>query len=231
MKTYTVQDMGNGFYSVDEQGVRSILAVGSERAVLIDTGFGTGDLKAAVQEVTDKPLQLVNTHADSDHLGCNAQFGEAYLHPSDFHLYEARTGRADMQPLWEGDVLDLGGLKLEVIHIPGHTPGSIALLERERRILIGGDTVQPGPVYMFGTARNLAAYRLSLLKLLAMADAYDTVYASHGELEVQPDILNRLVEASEKLMAGELEAKPIPAEMGLDAECKLYVQGDIKLLY
>lgn len=52
--------------------------------------------------------------------------------------------------LWEGTVIDLGFWKFEVILTPGHTPGSIMLLDREKRLLISGDTIQAGDIYMFG---------------------------------------------------------------------------------
>ncbi len=59
--------------------------------------------------------------------------------------------------LWEGTVIDLGFWKFEVILTPGHTPGSIMLLDREKRLLISGDTIQAGDIYMFGPGRNLPA--------------------------------------------------------------------------
>jgi glyoxylase-like metal-dependent hydrolase (beta-lactamase superfamily II) len=43
----------------------------------------------------------------------------------------------------EGDVIDLGDRQLEVLHVPGHTPGSIALWESETGLLFSGDTVYP----------------------------------------------------------------------------------------
>ena len=59
------------------------LIVGPEKAVLIDTGCGIGDLHKAVAEVTDKPVIVVNTHTHLDHLGSNRQFDEIAMfdHP------------------------------------------------------------------------------------------------------------------------------------------------------
>src|ERR1022692_859034 len=59
------------------------LIIGPEKAVLIDTGCGIGDLRKAVAEVTDKPVIVVNTHTHLDHLGSNRPFDEIAMfdHP------------------------------------------------------------------------------------------------------------------------------------------------------
>jgi glyoxylase-like metal-dependent hydrolase (beta-lactamase superfamily II) len=59
------------------------LLIGPEKATLIDTGCGIGNLRRAVEEVTDKPVIVVNTHTHLDHLGSNRQFDEIamYDHP------------------------------------------------------------------------------------------------------------------------------------------------------
>lgn len=60
------------------------LLIGRDRAALIDTGCGIGDLRRAVRAVTDRPVVVVNTHTHPDHLGGNHQFGDVAMfdHPS-----------------------------------------------------------------------------------------------------------------------------------------------------
>jgi glyoxylase-like metal-dependent hydrolase (beta-lactamase superfamily II) len=59
------------------------LIIGQDRAALIDTGCGIGDLRTAVKAVTDKPIIVINTHTHPDHLGSNYQFDEIAMfdHP------------------------------------------------------------------------------------------------------------------------------------------------------
>lgn len=59
------------------------LIIGPEKAALIDTGCGIGNLRKAVAEVTDKPVIVINTHTHLDHLGSNRQFDEIAMfdHP------------------------------------------------------------------------------------------------------------------------------------------------------
>lgn len=68
-------------------GVFMDLIVGRNRALLLDTGYGLGDLAGAVRSLTDLPLIVVNSHGHLDHTCGNDQFEEpAYIHPLDMEL-------------------------------------------------------------------------------------------------------------------------------------------------
>jgi glyoxylase-like metal-dependent hydrolase (beta-lactamase superfamily II) len=206
-------------YRIEDNGVRAFLFIGSEKALLVDTGFGAaGSLKAVVESLTESPVMLVNTHADPDHIGNNKEFDVAYMHPAEMSNYYLNADRsARVSPLWDGDIIRLGDRSLEVVLIPGHTPGSIALLERESRLLVAGDSVSAGPVFMFDDMRNLHAYLASMEKLVGMKDAFDAVYPSHGPFPILPETVNKALAATIKMLAGELAPKeppfPIPAKM------------------
>ena len=78
---------------------------------------------------------LALSHSDRDHIGGCAQFeGELWLHPAEYErfLQNMPQNRLRLKPLWEGDTIELGGRKLAVLHTPGHSPGSIMLLEPEQ---------------------------------------------------------------------------------------------------
>ena len=92
MSYYRIEDLG-GYYRIGSpEAVFSYLIVGAERAMLIDTGYGLGDLPAAVREVTELPLVIVNTHGHCDHMGGNARFdAPCYMHPADWTLARAHA--------------------------------------------------------------------------------------------------------------------------------------------
>ena len=209
--SYEPVSIGKNSYRIENNGVRSFLFIGSEKALLVDTGFG-GNLKAVVETLTDKPVMLVNTHSDPDHIGANSEFDTAFMHRDEIANYGEKA-----EPLNDGEIIDLGGRMFEVIHIPGHTPGSIALADRENRIIITGDTVSDGPVFMFGEGRDLPTYMNSLKKLIAISDQFDIVYPSHGTFPLSPAQFSVNLEAAEKLSAGELTPEeppfPIPAKL------------------
>jgi glyoxylase-like metal-dependent hydrolase (beta-lactamase superfamily II) len=213
-KKYEVIRIDDGGWRIEDEMVRAFLFAGTKRALLIDTGFGNGDLKSVVAGLTSLPVTLVNTHADDDHTGCNAQFGAAHIHPAEYAWYFAQKPRdAQVAPLWEGESIDLGGRSFEVVLIPGHTPGSIALLDRAGRVLVAGDSVSETPVFIFGGVRNIRAFRESMEKLYGLKDAFDTVYPSHGPFPAHKDMIDKLRTAAEKLAAGELAGVAPPFEI------------------
>lgn len=93
--------------------------------MLVDTGFGTLPILDMVRELTNLPVFLVNTHTDKDHTGGNKDFNPVYMHPAEMdHYKSALPDGCQMEhvhPLWEGQILDLGHWKFEVILTPGHT--------------------------------------------------------------------------------------------------------------
>lgn len=226
---YTALKLEEGFWSIDEGGVRSFLIEGIDRAMLVDTGFGHGDLKAFVETLTPHPIFLVNTHTDGDHIGCNEQFKRAFMHPSEMDYYHLRNGNdgAEALPVLDGHVFDLRIRKFEVIAIPGHTPGSIALLDRSNKLLISGDSISLGGIFMFGSGRDMEAYISSMQKLENMLDEFDTIWPSHGLGPIDSSIIAELIEGAKKLLRGELEGK-IP---GRDLPCRLFEYGRAHFLY
>ena len=69
MNEYKVHTLRDGLYSIEDRHVRFFLLEGDSKALLVDTGFGSGDLKTLVGGLTDKPVTLIITHADGDHIG------------------------------------------------------------------------------------------------------------------------------------------------------------------
>jgi len=80
-------------YSIkDRMEVYCWLITGGQSALLLDTGYGIGDLPTAVRSVTGKPLTVVLSHGHADHVLGSAQFEQVFLHPADFELYNEHCG-------------------------------------------------------------------------------------------------------------------------------------------
>lgn len=229
---FTLQKIAENIWAIEQKGVRAFLLVGEDQAILVDTCFG-GDIHSVCRSITEHPITLITTHADPDHIGCDQQFPVQYLHRAEFGRYESRgKGSTHALPMEAGDVFTVGKYRLEVVLIPGHTPGSIALLDRTHRFLISGDTVQSHCIFMHGDGRDLQAFRGSIEKLEAMRQdgLFDTVYPSHGEAVVPADILADHLALAEDLLRG--RAVPAgPAPDWFPDTVKRYRHGRAQMYY
>lgn len=194
-------------WAIEDGHVRCFLLAGESMALLIDSGISGLDLKGIAGELTDLPLKLINTHADRDHIAGNGLFSEFFMHPSEamvYHKISQGTGR--ILPVYDKDRIDLGNRILEVIYVPGHTPGSITVLDKAHRCLLGGDPIQEdGDIFMFGIHRDLEAYVLGLEHLLQRADEFDRIYPSHAKMPVSKDIIPALIQGAKDIQNGLVE--------------------------
>ena len=199
---YETIQIDEATWRIENGMVRCYLLAGGEKALLVDTGMTLPDARAIAEGLTDKPVQLICTHGDPDHISGNAAFPEVYMSPAEEENYRAFQGPGVILPVKEGDVLDLGGREIEIIDLPGHTPGSIALLDRSRRALISGDSVQNGGIFMFGPGRDLALLRDSLRRLQRRTGEFDAVWPAHGSFPVAPELVGQIATGAEKVLAG-----------------------------
>jgi hypothetical protein len=133
--------------------------------VLVDTGFGSDadvlEQWLRAQGVAPDRLSLiVNTHHRSDHVGGNFRLQSRYGIPIAAHRLEAALVNARdpeacrarwldqpvepyqvQRPLLEGDVIDTGALRWEVLHTPGHTLGHVSLYAKSKKLLLLGDAL------------------------------------------------------------------------------------------
>ena len=186
----------------EDDGVRFFLLCGKEKAALVDSGMNTPNAREMAESLTDLPLILINTHADSDHISGNGAFEEFYMSPAEEENYRQNGGKGTILPVKEGDLIDLGDRPLRIIDIPGHTPGSIAILDENYRVLISGDSVEDGNVFMFGRFRDIDRYIESMRHLAEYDGRYDEVYAMHGSIPVKPDITEKLIEGATQIKNG-----------------------------
>src|SRR3989338_9044911 len=129
---------------------------------VIDAGSGLNftrlqDLLKIMKKTLEDWKWVVNTHCHFDHCGGDGYFFNAQIamHELDSPVLEAGDTQksvadafdATLKPkkvarrLKDGDIIQAGPLTLEVLHTPGHTPGSICLYEKKQKILFSGDTL------------------------------------------------------------------------------------------
>ncbi len=127
------------------------------RAIIIDPGDQGAKIRAALDKYKLKPAVVINTHGHYDHIGSDDDFGvTVYVHKNDLPmLLDARKNlsaafgssaykvSSPIKTLADGDIIRLDELELEVIHLPGHTPGGIGLVMKKPQtdIVFTGDTL------------------------------------------------------------------------------------------
>lgn len=201
------------WHIVDYRKDSMYLVEGEHEALLIDTGMGEGDLKALVNSITKKPLSVVITHAHWDHIMQADQFEEVYLNHKDRQIIELFKLDVDYRrflDVREDHVFDLGGRSLQVIEVPGHTPGSIVLLDRQNGLLFSGDSVGAGHTWMhLPGCLPLSVYLQSLKRLLRI-DGFSKIYHGHlAESKAFPSsYLEDLIKAVELVIDGKLKGEP-----------------------
>ena len=138
-----------------------------KECIIIDPGCYSTEEEQELKTFIDKsellPKWLVNTHCHLDHVFGNKFIAEAYhltlhLHPKEEVVlqFAPTSGLMYEMPfdnyqgefifLNEGDSITLGDDKLEIIHVPGHSPGSICFYCKAQNFIIGGDVLFNGSI-------------------------------------------------------------------------------------
>jgi hydroxyacylglutathione hydrolase len=218
----------------DHKAVNVYLVEGRDSSLLIDTGIGAADILSQVKILTQKPLLVVNTHGHADHAGANYQFAKIYISaadssaarqsatpdsrataaknmlrgasPQDNEKYKGEEIHSVLIAVSNGHVFDLGGRHIEVIETPGHTPGSICLLDRENKLLFSGDNNNTAVWLFLPESLPMRQYMSSLQILSARFSEFKIILPGHG-LPKKTDFLNDQIACVGSILNG----KCVPA--------------------
>jgi glyoxylase-like metal-dependent hydrolase (beta-lactamase superfamily II) len=140
------------------------LILGRERALLVDTGAGESTAPAAVGKLLAQrgklPLVVAHSHGHGDHVAADAAFQKL-----DGINFVAATSEAEQKAFgiskWPEEIgaIDLGGRVVDVIPIPGHQAAHVAYYDRRTGILLTGDHLYPGRLYVTDFPQYLASTR------------------------------------------------------------------------
>lgn len=194
--------------------VNIYLLLGSEKALLIDTGCGLFPLKPIIDKIIgQRELLVFNTHCHFDHRGANDEFPEVYIHESEKAMisipediswlkyssnevikeYDKKDFKLKpsliVKSVEDGDELDLGGIKVKIIHTPGHSDGSISLVT-DRGELFTGDLAHYGAMYLQKKSGTHVILE-SLSKLLTVFEnnKLKEIYPAHEDYAVGKELL------------------------------------------
>jgi len=107
----------------------------------------------------------------------------------------------------DGDTIDLGGRVLEVLHVPGHTPDSLALIDRENGLLWTGDTYYDATIWIYVPETDLESYERSLDRLAALAGSVERLLPAHNTVSADPANLIEAARAIRGVRSGSVSGE------------------------
>ena len=227
---FTIDQVDESTYIISEyrhwEETHCYLLIGSDRALLIDTGLGICNICEQVRKLTDKPVTAVATHIHWDHIGGHKYFPDFYAHkaeldwlngkfplpvqavkkmltdrcelPEDFDIgkYEIFQGKPS-RVLKDGDTIDLGERTIQAFPTPGHSPGHLCFWEAEKGYLFTGDLVYKGTLFANYPSTDPQRYLDSLEKIAVLPAK--RILPGHHSLDIQPEIVIRMRDAFREL--------------------------------
>ncbi len=207
MEKIEVKEIRKNLYAIEDPGVREFFVVGKDKVLLFDTGFGKYPLGEIIRKYSDLPVEVALTHGHIDHVSGLKEFGSCYVTEKDAPMLPPGIQTRFIK---DGDELSCGEYTFEVVEIPGHTEGSVVFLDKAEKIMIGGDSIQPGPIFMFGDVKKFDDYIASMEKLWGLRDFISEIYPAHNADVVGPEFIRLCIEDAESFVAGKLVAEEIP---------------------
>jgi glyoxylase-like metal-dependent hydrolase (beta-lactamase superfamily II) len=187
LKTFTVGPMEANCYILYSPDKRE--------GLIIDPGAEGARLIKFIQEKKISIRYIINTHGHPDHIGANRKVKEHTSAPILIHQRDApmltksesiltlifpleySSPPADTL-IKDGDLIECAGMRLKVLHTPGHTPGGISLLTDDS--IFTGDTLFAGSVGRFDLPGGSQEVLLnSIRKILSLGENL-TIYPGHG---------------------------------------------------
>lgn len=185
------EEIAPGTWKIRSDGDYCYLLEGDRIAVMIDCGYGAGNIRDYAQTLTKKPVKyVINTHYHFDHTANDAYFDAAFMTavsvPYATVPYDSFQGVSfprnyPVITVTDGYKLNLGNRELEILTIPhpNHALGGLAILDASRRILFTGDEfLFPSKVVL---NISLADFAENMEHLNRVRSQFDVLYGGPGK--------------------------------------------------
>ena len=150
----------------------------TKESVLIDAPGDAGIIRDRLEGTN--PICILITHRHMDHTGALQRLKDELNIPVAAHMADADNLPVEVEMLLEdGNIVSFGKATLEVIHTPGHTPGSICFLTGN--ILLAGDTIFPGGPGKTSNPDDFRKIIQSLEQKIFVLPDEARIYPGHGE--------------------------------------------------
>lgn len=211
----------------DYVGVASFLIIGQQKAALIDTGIGIGNILDICSALTEKEIDVYLTHGHVDHVGGISLFKNIYVKNEDYNLAleqskkEYRIAFASafhpeikdlnlFMPEYGGyslhnmpDVIELGDRKLRAIPLSGHTKGSVGFYDEKTSSIFLGDAMNNSTFLFLEESSTIHDYLNVLINFKeTWLNKVDHLFISHEYIDVPKRVVDDLIDASNLVING-----------------------------
>jgi glyoxylase-like metal-dependent hydrolase (beta-lactamase superfamily II) len=228
---FTIEQLDGDTFAISEyrhwEETHCYLLLGSERALLIDTGLGVADIGAVVRALTRLPVTAATTHVHWDHIGGHGRFDHIAVHELEQHWLRGQfplplavvRGNLTAKPcafpkgfdperyqvfqgapqlvFGDGFQFDLGGRVVTAVHTPGHSPGHCCFYEGERGYLYSGDLAYLGCLDAFYPTTDPRQFFESVQKISRLS--VQKVLPGHHQLDVPASLIGEIEAAFRRL--------------------------------
>lgn len=201
-------------------GTIEYLVEGDNKACLIDTGNGFGNIRNYVNSLTFKDCFVILTHGHTDHVNGAGLFDEVFISDKDLELYREHSNmerriasyskssatknipvseynpvrKTPFLSLSDNQRFDLGNVTLHMVSAQGHTQGMTMVLIPEERIMVFGDGCGERVLLHEDYSSTISEYLKTLNKIKKLENDYDKVLCNHGDGEPDKDVLEHVIE-------------------------------------
>ena len=228
---FCVEEIDEQTFAISEyrhwEETHCYLLLGSDRALLVDTGLGVSSIRPIVETLTSLPVIVALTHAHWDHIGGLSEFSNVMVQEEEAVWISERFPlplavvkqnlmkepcefpdgfKEDAYQLYQGipsrilkdnDTIDLGNRWVTAIHTPGHSPGHLCFFEKISGYLFSGDLIYAGCLDAFYPTTDPKKFKDSLHKVENLDIV--RILPGHHSLRIDKELLKRITKAFDEL--------------------------------
>src|SRR5574344_103830 len=223
---HSIEQIGPATYRIDEKGIcNAYLLIGKDKALLIDSGDGVGNVREAVETLTKLPIIVALTHRHCDHAGGRNWFEDYSFHEGDDHLIYAlessqwatkklagmsgKSVEITKKPFHSKKFIftdktsfDLGNRTIKVMNVPGHTKGSVVFIDDKEKLMFTGDEGNYWLWLQLPGCTNVRIWLPNAKKILSLMDNFKA-YCGHNDGLLTKPMVQELISRGEELLSGQ----------------------------
>ena len=222
--------------------------LGTVLALVIDTMWGTTDLKGLLKILVKTPFKVLNTHAHPDHSFGNYFFEKVFIHKADWPVFAENSlylskreehffreedkikflelKNPQIEELNENQIFDLGNFEVKTVLLYGHTRGSVGFFIPSEKILISGDAIS-SELWIFMKESGDLKKALENYKMILNLD-FENIISAHSKIMHKKDLLKVLIKNLENIVNKNYSVSSVQNIMDYSVGEVLYSEDEIE---